>query len=787
MRGSADGCRHFAVSGGPHGNGGVQRRPWSARGLVLLDSSVVGRLHGEADHVAQPSVPSGTSREEPMSPHHPSILVPPPASDPATGSFAVHPPDLQAMELDKTGTPSAIGNGDSTTPRTGLYFHGRRKTEAGFRLTPPPVVEKPMAFHGVLPSASRAANSPPLAAPASEKRPEAEHNGTTHSAGSMLERDQGASNAYTTQDRSVAATDSRASLRKRAINPCVCENGTPFPYGAWCNGVLPDVTRCASCNQGWHRQDDFDKPNWLSCQPNTCVCEDGDGASIGTPATGYFCPENGGNFCSACVTGRHVHDTLGENFLKCIWNECTCSNGDAATKAACTAHGLERCGVCHTGYVLDDGLCGKEGYKCKCDTGTTVPKGDARCPSNGAVYCTACNNGYYLQGNQCKLNHCTCDNGDATTGTDCPSNGAQRCKIDECHAGYHFQGDFAVKDPPWGTCQPTTCTCPHGTGATGAACVTHLSLQCETCKKGYSLQDKSCVANICKCPNGTPFPPGSEWCGEHDGTSCESCEQGWHRQDNPDEPGWLSCVENVCTCANGQVATGPFCSEHDPDNPKTACSSCNDGLHVHDVMGPDFLKCVTNQCTCAQGTPAVGTACPVHQTEKCVEPCNGGYVFETVSGHGMCNPEVGKQCVCGNGVPVAKGSSLCKNEGDVVCASCYRGFRGLTCEENVCPCAHGTPYKGKDCKDGDPLVLCCETEGITRCKSCESGYRIQDDFNKPDVFSCQPMQCECENGFGASGPPACLSEGDHACSMCNIGFEKSSETCHAEPASVASS
>ena len=69
----------------------------------------------------------------------------------------------------------------------------------------------------------------------------------------------------------------------------------------------------------------------------------------------------------------------------------------------------------------------------------------------------------------------------------------QNCSA--CNRGYHLSADKK-------RCILNSCTCSHGTGYTGSNCPTNGQNKCQTCNTGYRKVSDRCYANNCTCDNG---------------------------------------------------------------------------------------------------------------------------------------------------------------------------------------------------------------------------------------------------------------------------------------------
>lgn len=114
------------------------------------------------------------------------------------------------------------------------------------------------------------------------------------------------------------------------------------------------------------------------------------------------------------------------------------------------------------------------------------------------VNCAECTDGYARDGSpvgaSCTLAAtCSCSHGTAASGSNCPSDGAYKCL--SCDAGYYLSGS---------TCSLKQCTCTHGsTSYTGTDCPTNGANKCSSCDAGFYLSDSSCSLNKCACDHGS--------------------------------------------------------------------------------------------------------------------------------------------------------------------------------------------------------------------------------------------------------------------------------------------
>jgi hypothetical protein len=120
---------------------------------------------------------------------------------------------------------------------------------------------------------------------------------------------------------------------------------------------------------------------------------------------------------------------------------------------------------------------------CTCEDGTAAQ--GAECPTHDAAKCVKCNDVMYLtEDNKCKANECSCKNGDAAVGAACTENGANVCTA--CDEGYF--GAAVSK-----SCSKIECSCENGTP--GSGCAYHKEVKCTACDEGYFKVDNACKTN----------------------------------------------------------------------------------------------------------------------------------------------------------------------------------------------------------------------------------------------------------------------------------------------------
>ena len=128
--------------------------------------------------------------------------------------------------------------------------------------------------------------------------------------------------------------------------------------------------------------------------------------------------------------------------------------------------------------------------ECDCEFGTGQMSN--YCPS-GKDLCDTCVSGYHLNdANSCVMTpvECECEFGTGQMSTSCPE-GQDLC--DTCDNGYHMNGIFILYIMNWRICKLNRCTCQNGDGATGVQCPTHHEALCSSnCDIGYTNVDGLC-------------------------------------------------------------------------------------------------------------------------------------------------------------------------------------------------------------------------------------------------------------------------------------------------------
>ncbi|CAD7949048.1 unnamed protein product, partial [Amoebophrya sp. A120] len=245
-------------------------------------------------------------------------------------------------------------------------------------------------------------------------------------------------------------------------------------------------------------------------------------------------------------------------------------------------------------------------------------------------------------------------------------------------------------------CPLHTCTCEHGEAETGSDCIEDgvtvgcVVGGCNNDVAGYYHNDggeagNNCVANSCKCDHGTELV-SALLCEQNDETvGCVDggCLDGYFNVDIGNGDGRFDCQLKECTCEFGESAIGSEC----PENGAMQCrdNECDSGYRNNPT---DVRKeCVPNTCACANGEPLVDAVCESHEnTIGCSETgCHEGYHHEEIDGgdgRGTC---VENQCTCENGFPLTDPAVCTEHQSTPGCASCKEseGFK-LHAEDHSC-------------------------------------------------------------------------------------------------------
>ena len=332
---------------------------------------------------------------------------------------------------------------------------------------------------------------------------------------------------------------------------------------------------------------------------------------------------------------------------------------------------------------------------------------------------------------------CTCANGYACVGINCPVGGVEYCVI--CDPGYYLHNN---------QCYPNQCNCPFGTAATGLQCLSNGQDLCVACPTGFHVEGGYCVQNVCSCNNGVPVS-GID-CVEHQKLACESCDLGF--QLNSANPSVPFCEQNNCLCDNGLPEHGCNGVNEYRCNP----NYCSAGYYYN----PATQRCNFQMCVCEHGMPnkdctsATEISCKIDQTAVLPEDhilCDPGF-HEVAIGNGKFDCQL-NQCICDNGE--GKSGTGCGVHGEASCGRCYPGYalkeilvngatvidiatgeEKLFCTDVTCPCLRGTGFQDGQClmDTGDETY-----KGEDDCQSCDIGYELSEVAHRKIQFALPPI------------------------------------------------
>ena len=206
--------------------------------------------------------------------------------------------------------------------------------------------------------------------------------------------------------------------------------------------------------------------------------------------------------CPHCE-GYHIDGTIGSS-ANCNLNECSCSNGDSFgsdVQWECSGYGPEK-------QCVDQHKCSENGAEiceaCNVDDGYFLNVNDLNVQFQTKSYETLYNDGLASLDDKiygydwsetfngenhieiysaiCSIRTCSCINGSAVVGVECPFHGEIQC--DSCEIGHHLFETDGTK-----TCEINECGCSNGDGFKGTECPEHGVDFCETCDPGHSLEN----------------------------------------------------------------------------------------------------------------------------------------------------------------------------------------------------------------------------------------------------------------------------------------------------------
>ena len=410
-----------------------------------------------------------------------------------------------------------------------------------------------------------------------------------------------------------------------------------------------DVSRCNTCTAGkfWHinNQECYDCPlGSYTDDDGHLRCKDCPEGKISAPGDGTL----GSTACIECGVGKYGKDGI------CV--ECEEGKYKDISDSSCVD--------CPTGnssigfsdwekkYYIDTtddvsnprATCHKF---CSCDNGI----GEINC-ANPSDKCIACFPGYSLVGDQCVQNQCTCSNGLAAYGSDCPRPGVEHCV--GCHIG-SVPREVNKTDPAdpeknitLTECRQVdhTCTCANG-NTTADTCSPTSSLRCcpanntETCgscNAGYFLSDQRLdeqyyFANNGYCEHTETWKIDN--IGKNDTQACAKACSNTERV--PHAKGFVinPLVDDTCWCEAASSKTCVFMGNdykrYDFIDTEVAitskCVSCPENTEQSSDMFSG------NQCGCASGSkPRLEDLERSNLREVLEEVCAKGKICYSISG-----------------------------------------------------------------------------------------------------------------------------------------------------------
>jgi len=511
--------------------------------------------------------------------------------------------------------------------------------------------------------------------------------------------------------------------------------------------------------------------------------------------------------CDRCEAGmRETSNCTSELNRVCTQNNCSCTNGSAATGINCTTHNANICSSCANGYYKTNQTC-TECTVCGKGTSTTT-----NCSSTSNRICTQ--------------NQCLCANGTAATGINCTTHDANICL--SCADGFKKSGDSCVDIDE---CESNPCRneggCINRLNSYACICVKGFTgVNCEECgigkgknESGYcvectyptynteSTHNASCANQT--CPAGQGVTSDKPW--NSSGANCEGCSSGY---DSPKGVGQCAnidecvsnpcknngnCTDNMgsyeCTCITGY--TGKNCTSCAQEYYKTGdtctgCTVCGKGFtQLNDCTSASNRFCTQNQCLCANGTAAIGINCTAPNATIC-SSCATGF---TKNGESCVDIDECESNPCGEGE--------CINRLNSHTCICVKGFTGTNCE--ICEIGKGKNESGyctdcvyptynsetthnatcsnQTCPAGQGFVL--ETfwnASGGNCEDCSLGYESPKGVGHCiDINECALNPCKnngnCTHGVGSYTCTCIDGYTGKNCSSCADDYFKTDDTC----------
>ena len=539
----------------------------------------------------------------------------------------------------------------------------------------------------------------------------------------------------------VKNTDGYITNRECATKQCLCNNGTAA-VAEQCS--LNNTEQCIECDET------FKLNNGLceSCGLGVLTCNYSTGDIISCNEN-YYLEANECKELKTCASSEYeslAPASNGTTFIadrQCSTKNCTCENGVAAVGQQCPNNQEAFCLSCEAGFTLENNaclLCPADSYKSssnESDTCISCGEGVKSCnPLTGDII--SCNENYYLEANECKeLTICA---------------NSEYESLAPASNGTTFTANRQ--------CSTKNCTCQNGTASVGLDCPNNEDAFCISCEAGFILENNT----------------------------CSSCPQGSYRTNDPLMQACSSCGENVidCDASTGTITScmsSYFLDENSCKELKTCASSEYESL-APTSNGTTFTadrQCSTKTCACENGSGASGDECSNHGDNLC-KSCNTGFWLNGIT----C-----ESCTAGSASCDKNGKTLSCKSGFVLendaCSSCPQGSYRTndplmqacsSCGENVIAC---DPSTGTiiSCNENYYLEeVANECKELKTCASSE--YESLAPTSNGTTFTadrqCSTKNCTCENGSGASGDE-CSNHGNHLCKSCNSGFWLNGTTC----------
>jgi surface protein len=635
-----------------------------------------------------------------------------------------------------------------------------------------------------------------------------------------------------------------ASNRICTQNNCSCSNGTAATgeactahnanicsscaYGFYKNGTT--CTKCTTCGLGEYKSGTTCDGNGINDTQTCTTCSNGDSTYLcvaDTYETGTVCNGRGNNDtqtctgCTTCDTGTsEMTPCTSASNRVCTQNNCSCTNGTAATGIDCTTHNTNICSYCDYGFYkngttcqnIDNcapnpcgngGLCtdGIESYLCDCVKGFTGDDCDT-CASgkgkNESGYCTDCEYPTYnaVTTHNASCADQTCPDGKGVTSDSSVWN-ASGANCADCLSGYESPegiGQCADIDD----CASNPCknngTCTDDVGLYNCTCtVGYKGKNCSLCAEEYYKTDDTCERCRLECGEGT--------------TERTPCSSSSNRV----------CTQNNCSCANGTAATGINCITHNAN----ICSSCATGFYKN---GNTCTEC----STCGSGEYRTGLDCDgsgnndTQTCDTCIDCDTGEYKTGTTCGNGTgrcfaltigasqsrtkivpATVTTGFECpaivdqnnwlnneghpdtftvgVEGQDVTVTRtdkeiwGSYHTSWGMDLKISCCYNNIQTCTSCSNgnsSYSCMPGKYQTGALCSGSGNN----DTQTCAECTMCGTGKRQTIACSSSSNRVCTQNNCSCANGDAATGE-ACTTHGNNICTSCHSDYYKTGNTC----------